>query len=231
MASKFGPGFVYGVAAGRGSAAWSAVKLGLTRQGNPVVYCRRQYERVLWPLNIIRIVEVPNAGLAEQMLFEALAPYRVSRDRELFDMTGRNQDLEMAFDSLKPAFEAIHGSDPKPRRGVAEYPLEEYRQALRDSAPSLATLSEEELCHAKRARVDVFMASKCVFGPPYAVSARELFDAFKAFSKSNTPAVAVSASEMYAILRAKGFTKEMVRTGSRRLQGFHGVGLKPGVVR
>ena len=62
MSSKYGPGFVYAVAAG---TAWSATTVGLTLANNPVAYFKAEYRGVMCPLNISRVLCVQKAVLAE----------------------------------------------------------------------------------------------------------------------------------------------------------------------
>lgn len=81
------------------------------------------------PLNIIRVVHVPNAGIAEQLLFHILAAQRVDSKREVFDMTGCQQLLDEAFNQLEQIFALLNES-------VTEYSLENFRTFYAHTHPA-----------------------------------------------------------------------------------------------
>ena len=100
-------GFVYAVC---NSTEFHRTKCGFTTSMCPASYCIREYSRTMPDLTTRHFMHVPDAHLAERLLFAALAPYRLDTRHEVFDVD--DDDLKLGFDSVKEAFTALRKSNP-----------------------------------------------------------------------------------------------------------------------
>lgn len=75
------------------------------------MYLTREYSRTMTSLTTRKLLHVPDAPLAERLLFAALSAYRVVRNHEVFDVDTKT--LEQAFDSVATCFSTLAGTNPE----------------------------------------------------------------------------------------------------------------------
>ncbi|KAL3159503.1 hypothetical protein ABBQ38_009921 [Trebouxia sp. C0009 RCD-2024] len=94
---RWGWGYVYAVC-NRGH--YSSIKIGLTTIACVERYLHESYSRALSPLEIIFVIPVANARLAESLLHHILAQHRVDERHELFDLSQAMDKLQMAKEAV-----------------------------------------------------------------------------------------------------------------------------------
>lgn len=125
-------GFLYGVAR---QGFLELVKVGFTRSKNPHKYCNN-FNRTLCPVQILFLIPVSNARLAETMAHHFLKQHRVNQRNEMFDMTGAMDRLADCFAQVE-AFDAATG---QPRPDMPENKPAQKRKRK----PSLPTHSAQQ---------------------------------------------------------------------------------------
>ncbi len=84
-------------------------KLGFTTSKCPAAYLISNYARTMPKVRTRKLMSVPDTRLGENMLFAALAEYRIDPRHEVFDLHDAN--MEAGFEAVHDAFVALGGSN------------------------------------------------------------------------------------------------------------------------
>ena len=99
-------GHIYTVCAG---IDYANSKCGYTTQ-DVWPYLQKNYARTMVPLTIRKVMQVPHARLAENMLFCAMASHRKVANHSVFDID--HETMIRSYDSVKQAFDALTAGNP-----------------------------------------------------------------------------------------------------------------------
>lgn len=96
-------GFLYAVCR---KGHLDAVKIGYTCSQDPHAYCHK-FNRTYVPVQILQLVPVSNAPLAEKMAHHYLKKTRVSKRNEVFDISNDEARLNKCFQHVE-AFDVVN---------------------------------------------------------------------------------------------------------------------------
>lgn len=231
-------GYIYGCCAGE---QYDATKCGFTTTPNPFAYCRKNYGRTMIPLNIVAVYSVPMASLAEDMLFCALAEYRVDKNHEVFNISP--EILKQGMECVKASFEVMRSMNNRLAPAVQVEIRRDLSAERRVSiGPSVSQIKRQEAAQRREARIkqheedmkvklseneqlkkDVasFIADKCDTTKGSKTPGQQVFEAFRDLTKSKT-----GVTKFYREMERFGFKKKMIWTKDYSFQGFHNLKVK-----
>lgn len=200
------------------------------------------------PLTILKIYKVPNAKLAEEILFCALDEYRVVENHEVFDVTPGL--LGQAFECVKEAFDAMTRINlklpvveevdissykrGKNRRYTNEVSVNQIRKIeaaeRRQARVKAYEEKQDEIKHCSQTReeeIDAnlkkFIENKCEVGndkKEYRALSSEMLQAF-----NKTYQVHMYSKAFNSKMKDLGFAKKQVRIGQHVNSGYEGIRL------
>lgn len=237
-------GWIYACCAGSNLAC---VKIGMTTQACPELYCHNSYSRSMLPLSVLRTQSVPfeHTGLAEKTVFAALHRFRIEGSRECFNIPSI-EVLETAFDAMHEAFGVLARSDdsctivdvvPVPMadftgasqrtqravRRLVDAIMARVKAAARRIDADAAEALKEASRQATRDRLEAFVRERCDVAPAHRVSTTALLTAFNLVGSGGN---LTNAETLSAHMRQLGFHKKSARFGSRTASAYPGVKLK-----
>ena len=118
-------GWLYAVCCGD---RFTETKCGYTTCEIPYKYLASNYARTYHPLTTRKLLHVPDATLAEKMLFRAVADGRLSPSHEIFNL--EDTQLQAGFDAVEQAFAVLAmGDKTKFCSGNVALTVEEHAKA------------------------------------------------------------------------------------------------------
>ena len=228
-------GHIYTVCAG---SDYANSKCGFTTQ-DVWPYLQNNYARTMIPLTIRKVMQVPNARLAESMLFCAMDSYRKVANHEVFDID--DETLTQSYDSVNLFFDSLTAGNPSLAQCVFVQPPAPSRTrntsglSVHQLAKQAAKERREQRLRAFNSRIQqeqeksakienlpsFFISTCCTVGTGLKVSTEKFRHAFNDFSGES-----LSCYDLVPIMKARDFIKKLTRFDGDLVQGFWGLALK-----